>query len=250
MDREPDLAWPVVLDDVTGALETLTTALDSVDNYAILLHEICEQVTHAVPGVDEATITLLTDGKPTTAATTSDVVAALDHDQYAANDGPCLQAARTGNLVRVSVADAADRWPIFARDAAAAGYGSFLSAPLVISDGHSGAVNCYSARGHGFAELDEKLLDLYTGATTATLRVYSRYQRARDTATQLRTALTTRAVIDQAKGILMALRQVSADEAFRLLVAQSQRENIKLHDLAVRFVAHTTGAQSPTATER
>jgi AmiR/NasT family two-component response regulator len=64
--------------------------------------------------------------------------------------------------------------------------------------------------------------------------------RARDTGEQLRIALDSRAVIDQAKGILMALRQISADEAFTLLVEQSQRENVKLRDLATRFVAHTT----------
>ncbi|MEV6909089.1 GAF and ANTAR domain-containing protein [Amycolatopsis sp. NPDC051071] len=243
-DHERDETWPSVLDEVTGALETLTAALDSVEDFTVLLRQVCEQVTQAVPGVDEATVTLLTDdGSPTTIATTSEVVTELDHDQYAGGDGPCLRAARTGKLVRISVDDAADLWPAFAKDAKAAGFGSFLSAPLVIDADHSGAVNCYSARRHGFAELDEKLLDLYTSAVTAALRAYSRYQRAHDTTDQLRTALTTRAVIDQAKGILMAIRQISADEAFTLLVEQSQRENIKLRDLAVRFVDHATGKQ-------
>jgi AmiR/NasT family two-component response regulator len=47
-------------------------------------------------------------------------------------------------------------------------------------------------------------------------------------------------VIDQAKGILMAVRRISADEAFTLLVEQSQRENVKLRDLAIRFFNHAT----------
>ncbi|WP_020673104.1 GAF and ANTAR domain-containing protein [Amycolatopsis nigrescens] len=241
-----DEAWPVVLDEVTGALETLTMALDSVDDFQVLLHRVCEQVTRAVPGVDEATVTLVTDGSAETAATTSEIAAELDRDQYREGDGPCLQAAQTGDIVRVSIAEAADRWPVFAKDAAAAGFGSFLSAPLVIGDGQAGAVNCYSAYGHGFAELDEKLVDLYTGAATAALRVYRRYQQAQDTAEQLRAALTSRAVIDQAKGILMALRQISAEEAFTLLVEQSQRENIKLRELAARFITRATG-QDPAA---
>jgi GAF domain-containing protein len=240
MDHARDESWPGVLDEVTGALETLTSALDSEDDFTVLMQRMCEQVTKAVPGVDEATLTLLTDGAPVTAATTSDIAAALDRDQYAAGDGPCLQAARTGDLVRVSVTEVADRWPTFVRDADSAGFGSFLSAPLAVTDGQTGAINCYSARGHGFAELDEKLLDLYTSAATALLRTYARYGRARDTAEQLRIALDSRAVIDQAKGILMALRQISADEAFTLLVEQSQRENVKLRDLATRFVAHAT----------
>ena len=102
-------------------------------------------------------------------------------------------------------------------------------------------MNCYSRARGGFAELDEKLLDLYTSAVTPTLRVYCRYQQSRDTAEHLRVALQSRAVIDQAKGILMAIRQIGADEAFTLLVEQSQRENRKLRDLAVQLVSQATG---------
>jgi hypothetical protein len=236
-----DRSWPTVLDEVTGALESLTATLDTADDFTILLHQMCAQVVHAVPGVDEATVTLLTDDQPSTVASTSDVVTELDHDQYTVGDGPCLEAASSGKLVRVSVADAAGKWPDFARDAAAAGFGSFLSAPLVVTEGYGGGVNCYSRAHGGFAELDEKLLDLYTSAVTPTLRVYCRYQQSRDTAEHLRVALQSRAVIDQAKGILMAIRQIGADEAFTLLVEQSQRENRKLRDLAVQLVSQATG---------
>jgi hypothetical protein len=241
MQPTHDRSWPTVLDEVTGALESLTASLDTADDFTILLHQMCAQVVHAVPGVDEATVTLLTDDQPSTVASTSDVVTGLDHDQYTVGDGPCLEAASSGKLVRVSVADAAGKWPDFARDAAAAGFGSFLSAPLVVTEGYGGGVNCYSRAHGGFAELDEKLLDLYTSAVTPTLRVYCRYQQSRDTAEHLRVALQSRAVIDQAKGILMAIRQIGADEAFTLLVEQSQRENRKLRDLAVQLVSQATG---------
>jgi ANTAR domain/GAF domain len=241
MQPTHDRSWPTVLDEVTGALESLTASLDTADDFTILLHQMCAQVVHAVPGVDEATVTLLTDDQPSTVASTSDVVTGLDHDQYTVGDGPCLEAASSGKLVRVSVADAAGKWPDFARDAAAAGFGSFLSAPLVVAEGYGGGVNCYSRAHGGFAELDEKLLDLYTSAVTPTLRVYRRYQQSRDTAEHLRVALQSRAVIDQAKGILMAIRQIGADEAFTLLVEQSQRENRKLRDLAVQLVNQATG---------
>ncbi|XVS62115.1 ANTAR domain-containing response regulator [Actinosynnema sp. CA-299493] len=244
MEPVPDDSWPQVLDEVTGALASLTATLGTEDDFEALLHRVCEQVTTAVPGVDEATITLLQDGEPTTIASTSEVVVDLDRGQYERGDGPCLEAARTGELVRVSIGEVAERWPEFARDAGAAGFGSFLSAPLAINDGHGGGVNCYSGHPGGFAELDEKLLGLYTGAATAALRAYCRYQHARDVTGQLRIALETRAVIDQAKGILMAIRQINADEAFTLLVEQSQRENVKLRDLAARFVDHATGARS------
>jgi hypothetical protein len=243
MTNPDDQPWPDVLDDVTKALETLTAALEGDDDFSVLLQRVCDQVVRAVPGVDEVTVTMLRDGSPWTAATTSDTAADLDRDQYRADDGPCLRAARSGALFRVSVADVADKWPVFVQDAVAAGFGSFLSAPMTIDDEYAGAINCYSSRGHGFVELDEKLLDLYVSATTAALRAHRRYERARAMAEQLVIALDTRAVIDQAKGILMALRQIPAEEAFAVLVAQSQRENAKLHTVATRFVAHASGSR-------
>ncbi|WP_447002082.1 hypothetical protein ACRAKI_20285 [Saccharothrix isguenensis] len=54
---------------------------------SILLHRVCEQVTTAVPGVDEATIILLQDGEPATVASTSEVVVDLDRGQYSRGDG-------------------------------------------------------------------------------------------------------------------------------------------------------------------
>ncbi|MEV4604653.1 ANTAR domain-containing protein [Amycolatopsis sp. NPDC049253] len=65
------------------------------------------------------------------------------------------------------------------------------------------------------------------------------------TAEHLCDALARRAMIDQAEGILMALRRISADEAFTVLVEQSQRENAKARDLAVRFITYATGAPPP-----
>jgi hypothetical protein len=103
--------WNLVLDEVTGALETLGQVLASEEDFGILLHQTCEQVVRAVSGVDEATVTLLRDDSPVTAATTSEPVAELDHDQYWSGDGPCLEAAKTGKLVRVSMRDAQQRWP-------------------------------------------------------------------------------------------------------------------------------------------
>jgi GAF domain-containing protein len=196
--------------------------------------------------VHEASVTLVTGEVPHTASATSEVVGDLDGDQYRIGDGPCLEAIRSGKIVRTAVSDATERWPHFARGAREAGFGSFLAAPLVADEQFSGAVNCYGRQDDGFAETEAQLLELYTAAVEAVLRVYHRYLRARDTAEHLRTALTSRAVIDQAKGMLMAIRQVDADDAFAVLVEQSQRENTKLREVAEQFVARVVpGRVSP-----
>lgn len=228
------------IDEVTDALSDLGNALAGEEDLHTLMHHVCEQATHAIAGVDEASVTLLRSGEAETAASTSHDVVHLDANQYRAGRGPCVEAARSGQLVRVKVDDAEDRWPEFVEEARAAGVGSFLSAPLVVNDEISGAVNCYSASDHGFAELDAQLLELYTKAVEIILRTYHRYIRARALAEQLAAALESRAVIDQAKGIIMAARGITAAEAFAVLVEQSQRENIKVRAVAERFVATMT----------
>ncbi len=238
MER-PNPTAPVspLFDEVTGALEALTAVLREEDDFRILLQHICLQVRHAVPGVDEASVTLVTGEVPHTATATSAVVDELDGEQYRTGDGPCLEAVRGGKIVRTTVSDAVERWPRFAGGAREAGFGSFLAAPLVADERFSGAINCYGRQDDGFEEVEAQLLELYTAAVEAILRVYHRYLRARETGEHLRLALTSRAVIDQAKGMLMAIRQVGADDAFALLVEQSQRENVKLREVAERFVA-------------
>ncbi len=240
MGTRQDESWPPVLDEVADALTGLTAALDGLEDLPAALDRMCRQVAKAIPGVDEASVTLMTDGRPGTAAATAHVVAELDRTQYALDHGPCLEAIRTGTLVRSSITDATDRWHSFALDADAAGFGSFLSAPLAVDVEHTGSINCYSRIGHGFTDLDEKLLDLYTTTATAALKAHAHHRHAADATERLRAALANPTMIDHAKGILMATHRITADEAAGLMVEQAQRDDTTVHDLAARLVADTT----------
>lgn len=228
------------LDDVLVALESLSATLDDGGELETALGVVCRHLTAVVPGADMASVTLVRDGSAHTAASTDDMVVEIDADQYAAGEGPCLHAASTGEVVRVDVADACERWPRFARGALAAGVASYLSAPLVVDSTHAGALNLYGLSAHGFRDVDGTVLELYVVAAETALRATSRYLTAREHAAQLTKALDSRAVIDQAKGIIMAARRIDAAEAFAVLVEQSQRENVKVRDLAERFVATVT----------
>jgi transcriptional regulator with GAF, ATPase, and Fis domain len=233
------------LDEVTRALEALADALSDEEDFQVVLDQACQQVIQAVPGVDMASVTMVRDGRAETLAATDSRIISLDVDQYGAGEGPSLQAVTTGELVRIEVHGAQHRWPVFAEAARKAGIGSFLSAPLPIDREFTGSVNCYGLQHHGFRQLDAQLLALYTTAVKAALRSVRRYQQARDLTEQLRSALTSRAVIDQAKGVLMVVHSIDADTAFEVLVAQSQRENVKLRDLAVRLVAAVVQGRRP-----
>ncbi len=228
------------LDEVTGALADLSRVLDEEEELSVVMDLVCRQVVGAIPGADLAGVTVLRDGTPQSLAWTDRHTLAVDRAQYDAGEGPCLEAAASRQVQRVTVAEAADRWPAFTDAARGLGIGSYLSAPLYIDDEYHGSLNLYGTHTHGFRELDAALLELYTTAAEAALRNTRRYLNARRQVAQLHEALASRAVIDQAKGIVMAVHRISADEAFTMLVDQSQQEQRKLRDLAEQFVDETT----------
>ena len=95
------------------------------------------------------------------------------------------------------------------------GLRSYLSAGLGWAGRPLGALNLSSRDGDGFSQLDEGILALFTSPAAAVIVVASRYSEARDLAAQLEQALRSRAVIDQAIGIVMAESRCDADQAFR-----------------------------------
>lgn len=238
--REQDAARRV--DDVTAALDRLAGTFAEEEELLVVLKRVCRQVLHAVPDAEIASITLLRDGAPYTATATGDGAHRVDQAQYEAGRGPCLEAARTGELQRVQVTEAALQWPEFAAAADEAAVVAYLSAPLFVDHQYHGSLNLYDTGGNSFGALDAALLELYTAAAESALRSTLRHQTARETMGQLRTALTSRAVIDHAKGILMALHRITSDEAFELLVKASQEQNVKLREVAQDFVASAIAA--------
>ena len=231
------------VDDVTAALATLCDVLEEQEDLSEALHRVCQQAVHAIGEADFASVTLLGPDRPYVAATTGDHVHPIDHVQYQAGDGPCVEAAKTRQVVRVTVPEVVDRWPAFATSSAEAGIGSYLCAPLFVDDEHHGSLNLYHSDTHGFSGLEAALLRLYTTSAEAALQSSHRHLRARRHIEQLQQALTSRAVIDQAKGIIMGAHRIPADEAFAMLVAKSQRQNVKLHHLAAQFIAEIIDAE-------
>jgi AmiR/NasT family two-component response regulator len=102
-----------------------------------------------------------------------------------------------------------------------------------------GALNLYAHVPEGFGDDDESLGRDLAAAAAAVMVNVSAYWTAFDLSAQLQQALDSRAVIEQAKGVLMAQRHVDADQAFEILRAASQRYNRKLRDIASGIVEST-----------
>jgi GAF domain-containing protein len=228
------------VDEVTDALAGLAGVLNEEADLGRVLQSVVDQAVRVIPGSDMVSISVVpadsSQAETQTLASSSNRVLEIDAQQYAAGNGPCLEAARTGQIVRVDVQQALQRWPQFARDARRAGVASYLSAPLSIDERFAGSLNLYGEQPGSFGGLDEALVRLYTTAATDAIASARRYAQARAEADNLRRALDSRAVIDQAIGVLMAQRGIGPQQAFDELSRTSQNTNTKLRDVAGKVI--------------
>jgi GAF domain-containing protein len=178
-------------------------------------------------------------GAPTQLASSAEQAAAVDGLQVRTGEGPCLSAFDEQETVLVD--DLADqpRWPRLRAAWGDSPAAAVLGVPLVASGEKVGCLNCYSATPGAFTESQAQAAEVLALAVGAALEAVEETRRLREVASQLDQALASRAVIDQAKGIVMARRGCTADEAFAHLAALSQQRNVKVRDLALALVEQT-----------
>ncbi len=207
----------------------------SMDN---LLQMVADLTKSVMPGDTEASVLLLVKDTPTTVVSTGALATDLDETQYDRGHGPCLDAARTGEITEISDTRAEDRWPDYTPRAVERGNLSSLSIPLAIDPDEqvTGALNIYARRPDAFDEASRSVATRFGPyAAIATGNLYA-YQSARDLAENLQMAMESRAVIDQAKGMLIERYKLTPDAAFQLLARVSMTSNRKLRDIADELV--------------
>jgi hypothetical protein len=223
--------------DELGRLSFAEHSLESV------LERVTALAAQVLPGEPVTSVTIIDRGKPVTVASSGELAQDLDEIQYRLGSGPCLAAAESGRRSEIVDTRAATGWAEFAAVAADRGCGSVLSFPLPVQERVSGALNVYARE---FTVSDRSTLDLVARfAAYAVVPVSNMYlyESAVERAGHLQTALDSRAVIDQAKGILMERFKLTADQAFQVLTRVSMENNIKVRDVAERFVG--TGQLPP-----
>jgi len=212
------------------------------DDLLSLLQRVASIAQEAIEGADYTGITIDLGGLTYTAVHTDERTLRVDSEQYDAGDGPCLHASRTRTMVQLDSEEAMAAWPGFAAAAHEEGINSFLAAPLFTEDQTLGSFNLYGKSFHAFDRLDVEILELLTKAVSRAIGDFARYKSARDTAESIQRVLQTRAPIEQAKGVLMAMHGIDADAAFDVLRKQSQQTNVPVRVLAVEFLQQVAGA--------
>jgi GAF domain-containing protein len=210
-----------------------------------VLTDIVSIAARGIPGAEASSITLLRAEKAYTAAHFGEMALAADELQYAHGYGPCMDAGRGGVLLRIDDMRTETRWPDYvAHVVTETPVLSSLSVPLPYQGSAIGALNNYSTKPAAFAS-PESLSAGTDVAEVIAVAVANADAHAQlfDQARNMRVAMESRAVIEQAKGVLMAQRHVDAEQAFEILREASQRYNRKLRDIAAGIVESAAEAR-------
>ncbi|MFC9838774.1 ANTAR domain-containing protein [Rhodococcus sp. NPDC127530] len=162
-------------------------------------------------------------------ATTSDLLPELDHLQQVLGQGPCVAAAVNNLVVRTDDFRSEPRWPQFAEAAVGLGLLSSISVQLYTSGGKMGALNLFGFEPNAFGPEEEATVESFAAHAALALM-------AARTEEQLRSAVVSRDVIGQAKGMLMERFDVDAIRAFEMLSKLSQETNTRLSVLAQKVI--------------
>jgi hypothetical protein len=223
-------------DDLRASLSGLAALASGRMSLPALLTRVAEFAVRAIPGADGAGLTLLEAGKSDTIVATAEFVRAVDAIQYGLGEGPCITAAAQGVTVRSGSLGGDGTWPRFGPRVSALGVHSALSLPLIGSEGVLGAMNIYAHRPDAFDDRAAALGELYAVPAAISVQNAQVLAQALSLAAQLEKALSSRAVIDQAIGVLVARSGYTPAQAFARLRAMSQQENRKLSVLAQTMV--------------
>jgi transcriptional regulator with GAF, ATPase, and Fis domain len=224
--------------------DTMVADFDVIDFLHVLTDRSVQLLDVSAAGL------LLADprGPLRVVAASSETVRLLELFQLQNDQGPCLDCFKAGQPVAAAdLAAEARRWPRFAPAARRAGFAAVQALPLRLREQVIGALNLFRADPGPFDPADVRVGQALADVATISL-LHERGMRRSDTLNeQLQTALTSRVIIEQAKGKLAERLDLDMDQAFSLLRDSARSRNRRLSDLAQAFIDGTETLTTPTA---
>jgi GAF domain-containing protein len=223
--RDPLAAFAELAQIVVGAQPPAQT-----------LHRVAELAKETLDEVEDVSLTVIEDGRARSVVFTGPLAVDLDERQYELGFGPCLDAAKTGQTIVVDSRQDDSPYREFVRVAGRAGVRHIVSVGLPLAQRSIGGLNIYRTADIPFTPTLLEHAQVFAGHAAVAVANVTSHANAVNEATHLRRAIESRAVIEQAKGMIMARDRCTADEAFAMLTRISQQQNVKLRDLAQLIV--------------
>jgi len=194
-----------------------------------------------VEGADGVSVSLIRHGVLATVAASDQTIMAMDTDQYATGEGPCVDASIKGHWFHAESLDTETRWPAFTPRARGLGIKAILSSPLRAFDEPVGALNIYSRTAETFGIEDQEMAEVF--ARQASVILSDAHAGVGDTQMALRfqESLRSREVISLARGILMEREGIDEDASFTTLLRTSLAEGLTLRMRAAAIVRSARG---------
>ncbi|WP_353943923.1 GAF and ANTAR domain-containing protein [Streptomyces sp. HUAS MG91] len=204
-----------------------------------LLHDLTAY-TVRLGQVHSAGVTILDETGRVDYLTASDEVCArLEEAQLDLDEGPCVDSARSGEvlppLLLHPAVGAFEHWPLFAPRALAEGYSSVAAVPLRISENSLGSLNLLQKGSSPISATNLHAAQLLADATAVRLHHRQTLLASDEVVNQLTTALQSRIVIEQAKGMLAQRLGIDVDAAFKILRGHARSRQLRLIDVARRI---------------
>jgi GAF domain-containing protein len=226
----------VSMQDVRHALDELGKLRFGDMRVEEAMHQIV-QTTHAIFNVDGAGLMLADiDHHLRNAAVSDERMRHLEELQIRHQEGPCIDAFEDKELVRAEDLTQEQRWPSFRKHAVARGIGAVLASPIPYNQDAVGVVVVASEDRHPWSAEAELALLAFTDLAALLIASMLMGEQQTELAAQLQSALNTRAIIEQAKGVLIGQQGITAHAAYAQLRAQARAERRKLAIVSAEVV--------------
>lgn len=214
--------------------DTLVRDFDVLD----FMHTIAVRCVELLE-VDAVGLMLTDMSRLRVVAASTEEVRLLELFEIQNDEGPCIEAFRTGTSVSEADLERSDRWPAFRVEALEAGFRSVDAVPMRLRDEVIGAVNLFRRPTGALASSDLILCQALADVATIGLLQERVIREGVVLADQLQSALNNRVVIEQAKGIIGERRSVDMDAAFELMRSYARSRNLRLQDVARDVISGT-----------
>ncbi len=222
-------------EQLVSAVARLVLLPDAYGRSGVLL-QLMNTATETL-GLAGAAVTLVEDGHCEVAGATLDALCEIEAAQCDCRCGPGLEALRRGESVAIAdVRDYRTEWPEYTSVAVRHGVSAVAQIPMQLGDTRVGALGLFAPRPRQWSAAELSVGALLAGMAAGHLLTAEKLQRQQQLTDQLQHALSSRIVVEQAKGVIAGAHRITPEAAYELIRGHARRRRVGVHEVARAIV--------------